>query len=47
VLVDTLELEWQRRRWRETGHPLAAADGTLVGLATLQRWLWQRLNTRT
>jgi hypothetical protein len=47
VLVDTLELEWQRRRWRETGYSLAAADGTLVGLPTLQRWLWQRLKTRT
>ena len=47
VLVDTLELEWQRRRWRETGYSPAAADGTLVGLPTLQRWLWQRLKTRT
>jgi hypothetical protein len=47
VLVDTLELEWQRRRWRETGYRLTAADGTLVGLPTLQRWLWQRLKTRT
>ena len=47
VLVDALELEWQRRRWRETGYSLAAADGTLVGLPTLQHWLWQRLKART
>ena len=43
VLVDATELAWQRARCRETRHLLAPADGGLVGLNTLQHWLWQRL----
>jgi hypothetical protein len=43
VLVDATELSWQRCRYREAGHVLAPADGGLVGLTSLQTWLWQRL----
>jgi hypothetical protein len=43
VLVDSSELGWQRRRCREKKHLFAAADPVLVGLNTLQQWLWQRL----
>ena len=43
VLVDATELAWQRARCREARHFLAPADGGLVGLRSLQTWLWQRL----
>jgi hypothetical protein len=43
VLVDATELAWQRARCGEARHFLAPADGGLVGLNTLQHWLWQRL----
>ena len=43
VLVDATELAWQRRRYREEKHLCAPADPVLVGLNTLQHWLWQRL----
>jgi len=43
VLVNATELAWQRRRCRERKHLLAPADPVLVGLNTLQHWLWQRL----
>jgi hypothetical protein len=43
VLVDATELAWQRRRYREQKHLFASADPVLVGLNTLQNWLWQRL----
>lgn len=43
VLVDATELAWQRRRYREQQHVFAPADPVLVGLTTLQQWLWQRL----
>ena len=43
VLVDATELGWQRRRYREAKHVFASADPILVGLNTLQHWLWQRL----
>jgi hypothetical protein len=43
VLVDATELAWQRRRCRENRHLFAPADPLLVGLNTLQCWLWQRL----
>jgi hypothetical protein len=43
VLVDAIELAWQRRRYRENRHLFAPADPLLVGLNTLQCWLWQRL----
>jgi hypothetical protein len=45
VLVDATELAWQRRRCREKKHLFAAADPVLVGLNTLQHWLWQRLGS--
>ena len=43
ILVDATELAWQRRRYREEKHLCAPADPVLVGLNTLQHWLWQRL----
>ena len=43
VLVDALELAWQRAKYRGSHHPLLPADPGLVGFNTLQQWLWQRL----
>ncbi len=43
VLIDAVEFAWQRARYREGQHLFAAADPVLVGLNTLQHWLWQRL----
>jgi hypothetical protein len=44
VLVDAMELTAQRARYRGGHqHVLAPADPVLVGLNTLQHWLWQRL----
>ena len=43
VLVDAMELAWQRARCRGNQHLLLPADPGLVGLNTLQHWLWQRL----
>jgi hypothetical protein len=43
VLVDATELAWQRARYRGNNHLFASADPVLVGLNTLQHWLWQRL----
>ena len=43
VLVDATELSWQRAKYREDGHCLVPADVGLVGLNTLQHWLWHRL----
>jgi hypothetical protein len=43
VLVDALELAWQRARYTDAGHQLATPDEVLVSLSTLQLWLWQRL----
>jgi hypothetical protein len=45
VLVNSTEQAWQRRRYREEKHLFAPADPVLVGLNTLQHWLWQRLGT--
>jgi hypothetical protein len=47
VLVDALELAWQRARYRGNQHLLLPADRVLVGLNTLQQWLWQRLQATT
>jgi hypothetical protein len=47
VLVDALELTWQRARYRGNQHMLLPADRVLVGLNTLQQWLWQRLQAHT
>ena len=43
VLVDAMELAWQRAKYRGNQHVLLSADPGLVGLNTLQHWLWQRL----
>ena len=43
VLVDAMELAWQRARYRGNQYLLLPADPVLVGLNTLQHWLWQRL----
>jgi hypothetical protein len=43
VLVDAMELAWHRARCRGHQHLLLSADPVLVGLNTLQQWLWQRL----
>jgi hypothetical protein len=43
VLVDALELTWQRARYHQAGHRLVPADVGFVGPTMLQRWLWLRL----
>ena len=43
VLIDSMELAWQRARYRGQQHALLRADPVLVGLNTLQHWLWHRL----
>lgn len=43
VLVDAIELAWQRARYRGNNHLFMRADPVLIGLNTLQHWLWQRL----
>ena len=45
VLVDGTELAWQRARYRERGHLCAPADPVLVGVNTLQHWLWNRIGS--
>ncbi len=45
VLVDAIELEWQRARYREGHHLLASADPVLVGVTALQHWLWIRIGS--
>jgi hypothetical protein len=47
VLVDAMELAWQRAKYRGNQHLLLNADPGLVGLNTLQHWLWQRLQAPT
>src|SRR5262245_44490926 len=46
VLVDESELRWQRARYLEARHLFASADPVLVGLDTLQHWLWNRIEAR-
>ena len=43
VLVDSMELSWQRAKYCGSQHVFLRADPGLVGLNTLQHWLWQRL----
>jgi hypothetical protein len=43
VLVEAFELAWQRANYRGHQHLMLRADPGLVGLNTLQHWLWQRL----
>jgi hypothetical protein len=40
-----MELAWQRAKYRGHQHLLLAGDPVLVGLNTLQHWLWQRLQS--
>jgi hypothetical protein len=43
VLVDGSELAWQRARYREAKHLFTPVDPVLVGIDTLQHWLWNRI----
>ena len=43
VRVETTQFVWQRARYREGRYLFAAADPMLVGLNTLQHWLWHRI----
>ena len=43
VLVDAMELAWQRASTAAISTCCCPADPGLVGLNTLQHWLWQRL----
>lgn len=45
VLVDGAELAWQRARYRQAKQLFTPADPVLVGLDTLQHWLWSRIGT--
>jgi hypothetical protein len=47
VLVDAIELAWQRARYRGNNYLFVRADPVLIGLNTLQHWLWQRLQAPT
>jgi hypothetical protein len=38
-----IERPWKRAKFRGHNHLLLPADPVLVGLNTLQHWLWQRL----
>ena len=42
-----MELAWQRAKCRGQHHAFLPADPVLVGLNTLQHWLWQRLQAST
>jgi hypothetical protein len=43
VLVDAMELAWQRAKYLGHGHLLLSADARMAGPNTLQQWLWRRL----
>jgi hypothetical protein len=45
VLVDAIEMEWQRARYRERPHLVASADPVLVGANAQQHWLWIRIGS--
>ena len=47
VLVEAMELAWQRAKYRGYQHLFLRADPGLVGLNILQHWLWQRLQAST
>lgn len=44
VLIEATELAWHRAQYRGHHCLLAPADPELLGLKTLQHWLWQRLS---
>jgi hypothetical protein len=43
VLVDGSQFGWQEAKYQEAQHLFKPADPVLVGLNTLQHWLWNRL----
>ena len=43
ILVDAMELAWQRAKYRGHKHLFLSADARLAGPNTLQQWLWQRI----
>jgi len=43
VLVDDTQFTWQEAKYKEAQHLFTPADPVLVGLNTLQGWLWNRL----
>jgi len=45
VLVDAMELAWQRAQVRGHHHVLLPTDPGLLSYHTLQHWLWQRLQS--
>jgi len=47
VLVETTQKEWQRARYKDGRHLFVPADPVLVGLNTLQHWLWSRIGSAT
>jgi hypothetical protein len=47
VIVDAMELAWQRATYRGHTHLFLPADARLAGPNALQQWLWQRLYGRS
>ena len=47
ILVEAMELAWQRANCRGQHYTFLSADPVLVGLNTLQHWLWHRLQAST
>ena len=45
VLVETTQKEWQRASYKDGRHLFVPADPVLVGLNTLQHWLWNRIGS--
>jgi hypothetical protein len=43
VLIDAMELAWQRAKYCGHNYLFVTADERLAGANSLQRWLWQRL----
>ena len=43
VLVDAMELAWQRAKYHGHNCMFLSADARLAGPNTLQQWLWRRL----
>ena len=44
VLIDAMELAWQRAKYHGHQYLLLPANARLAGPNTLQQWLWQRLH---
>ena len=43
VLIETTELDWHRKKYREEHCVFRPVDPGLFNLKTLQTWLWRRL----